>query len=112
MSAGAVTHEGLALGHAAAEAAATKAGEEWQEAAFAAFCEYARHTAVFVTADVRETCGIPQPEGTDLRAWGWIARRAEKEGIVTYSRHVRSTRKSTHAMRVSEWRSNILENPL
>ena len=75
-------------GHAAAKAAADRADrhiEEWTAKAVALFAEYANKTIFpFLTEDARqyaESRGLAEPP--DSRAWGHVARRCKKAGIIT-----------------------------
>lgn len=71
----------LEIGHAKAEQAADHAGEEWKDLAFAAFATYAETNTRFTTEDVRNANSTlpPPPDG---RAWGHVALRASRSGIV------------------------------
>ena len=71
----------IEIGLERAKQAANKAGPEWKAAAFQAFVQYAREHKTFTTEEVRRA----QPEGLegpDQRAWGHIAKSAEKAEIV------------------------------
>jgi hypothetical protein len=73
------------LGHAAAQRAADHADREvgnWQAMAYEAFVTFARARSVsFITKDVREWARhVPPPP--DRRAWGAVAQRARREGVV------------------------------
>lgn len=55
----------------------------WTDVAFAYFCAYARHHAEFITESARkyaEDSGLPAPP--DKRAWGHVATRACRAGVV------------------------------
>ena len=99
-------HTGLSIGHAMADVAASNAGDEWKEAAFDAFKRYARTNAEFTTEQVRlaSTDIAPPP---DPRAWGQIALRAKREGVVAGGGWVRANSRSVHGMVVTMWRSKI-----
>lgn len=99
-------HEGLDLGHAMAEVAAKNAGELWKEEAFYAFKRYAIKHPYFTTEEVRAANpDIPPPP--DDRAWGSIALRAKREGIVVGYGWVRANSRTVHGMVVTKWRSNV-----
>lgn len=97
---------GLQIGHAMAKIAADHAGDEWKEAAYACFKEFARMNYEFTTEQVREA-SMHLPPPPDKRAWGFIARKALKENIVTSAGPVRAESKTVHGMYVTLWRSNI-----
>ena len=74
-------------GHAAAKAAADHADREiaeWTKRAIALFSVYARKsTGPFLTEEARqyaESHGLQEPP--DSRAWGHVAKAAQKAGIV------------------------------
>lgn len=97
-----VQHRGLAKGHAQAERAAQHAGEAWREAAYRAFVNYAARGERFTTEDVRED--NPQlPPPPDKRAWGHIALRAKREGVVRAVSWVRAKSETVHGMVVTQW---------
>lgn len=99
-------HTGLAIGHAMAEVAASNAGDEWKEAAFDAFRRYARTHNEFTTEQVRlATTNIVSPP--DPRAWGYVALRAKREGVVVSSGWVRANSRTVHGMVVTLWRSKV-----
>ena len=101
-------HEGLALGHEAAEAAADRAGTEWKETAFDAFVQYAKTHEFFTTEEVRLTrSDVPFPP--DTRAWGAIPRQAKKENIIEGVEWVRADSPTVHGMVVTKWRSKIYQ---
>lgn len=82
-----------------AELCADKAGEEWKDAAFQAFVEYAKRGVLFTTEDVREA--NPQIVAHDDRAWGFIARRAARAGVIKSAGQRRV--KSSHGMFKTLW---------
>lgn len=97
-------HEGLTIGHAMAEIAADNAGSFWKEEAFEAFKQYARTNEEFTTEDVRRANSeLSAPP--DDRAWGHIALRAKREGIVKAAGWVRANSRTVHGMVVTKWRS-------
>lgn len=95
---------GLELGHEAAERAADHAGERWKADAYAAFCEYARGHRLFTTEEVRDA----HPEivaPPTLRAWGHIALRAKREGLVVGQGVSTAKARNVHGNMVTLWRS-------
>lgn len=94
---------GLAIGHAAAERAALRAGEAWKERAYTAFLAYMAAHSTFTTEEVR----LASPEvgePPDRRAWGQVAKRAERAGYIAPNRWIRSTAPNTHGRLVMEWK--------
>ena len=99
-------HTGLQLGHAMAHVAANNAGDEWKDSAFEAFKHYARTHSEFTTEEARlAATEVASPP--DIRAWGQIAIRAKREGIVVGIGWVRATSPSVHGMVVTQWRSKL-----
>jgi hypothetical protein len=72
---------GLELGHAKAQQAADHAGEEWKDLAYSAFTAFAQENRLFTTEDVRKA-NLDLPLPPDGRAWGQVALRASRAGIV------------------------------
>lgn len=101
-------HEGLSIGHAMAEVAADNAGEFWKEEAFYAFKQYAMTHSHFTTEEVR-AANPDMPPPPDDRAWGSIALRAKREGVVVGSGWVRANSRTVHGMVVTMWQSMILK---
>ena len=99
-------NDGLAIGHAMAEVAADNAGEEWKAAAFYAFKRHAMKHQFFTTEEVR-AANPDMPPPPDDRAWGSIALRAKREGVVVGSSWVRATSRSVHGMVVTQWFSKV-----
>lgn len=80
--------KGSKRGAIAAQSAADAAERRspgWMDAAFEAFVAFARlsGSTPFVTDDVRKAAGSQVPPPPDGRAWGAVALRAKREGIVT-----------------------------
>jgi hypothetical protein len=97
-------HEGLTIGHTMAEVAASNAGDEWKEIAFDAFKQYARTNPVFTTEQVRLAAAEVRPP-PDARAWGQVALRAKREGVVDGAGWIRAESPRVHGMVVTLWRS-------
>lgn len=97
---------GLEIGHAMAKVAADHAGDEWKDAAFESFKQFARMNYEFTTEQVR-AASLHLPPPPDKRAWGFIAKKASKEGIVSAVGPVRAESKTVHGMYVTLWRSNV-----
>lgn len=97
---------GLELGHEAAEKAADHAERQepgWKDMAFEAFCAHGRVAIEFTTEDVR--LAFPDlPPAPDQRAWGAVALRAKKDGMVQHVRYVKMKERHNHAAPKSLWR--------
>jgi hypothetical protein len=62
---------------------ADKENENWSEKAYAFFIEYAKNSkGPFMNADVVEAAKGVLPEPNDNRAWGHVAVKAMKEGLI------------------------------
>ena len=64
-----------------AKDAADHAGDEWKAYAYQAFVQYAREHKTFTTEEVRKA-NPDLPAAPDQRAWGHIAKSAERGEIV------------------------------
>ncbi|WP_211440973.1 hypothetical protein [Collimonas humicola] len=85
---------------------AEHAGEDWREAAFAAFRKFAEKTVCFLTEDVREYAakiGIAAPH--DSRAWGHVTVRAVQAGLIVRDGYAPS--KTGHMRPMPVWKSLI-----
>lgn len=71
----------IEVGLEKAKQAADHAGDEWKAAAYQAFVQYAREHKTFTTEEVRKA-NPDLPSAPDQRAWGHIAKSAEKREIV------------------------------
>jgi hypothetical protein len=97
---------GLEIGHAMANVAANHAGEEWKQFAYDSFVEYAKIHGEFTTEQVRGACShVSAPP--DKRAWGQVALRAKKNGVIESAGWTRAESKSVHGMVITLWRSKI-----
>lgn len=97
-------------GHRLAELCAEKAGEDWQSQAYDAFVAVARRSRTFTTGAVRREMEAKGLKPHDSRAWGQIARRAYRDGIVVHSGLWEAT--GSHHRPDAIWRSQIVEqNP-
>lgn len=81
--------------------------KNWTEQAFMFYKEYAEQNRTFMSEDVRMASIGIVPEPPSLRAWGAIARRAIKEGIISRVGHVSVKSPTGHCGLVSLWESNI-----
>jgi hypothetical protein len=100
--------EGVRLGHEGADRAADAAGELWKAEALEAFIRHARSHQSFTTEDVR----LANPDlrcNADLRAWGHIATRAKKDGVVKHAGYARSISANVHSSVNTLWGSLIFE---
>lgn len=97
---------GQAIGHFRAEQAAQNAGLTWQMIAYSNFIEYAVTHDCFTTEQVRSAYkDMPAPP--DSRAWGAIALRAKRSGVVDSAGWVRAESAKVHGMVVTQWKSKI-----
>ena len=71
---------GRDIGHAKAQLAADHAGVEWQDAAFKALSDFATCHRQFTVEDVRQAC--PNIHAPTDKAWGAIALRARRAGLI------------------------------
>lgn len=100
-------NDGLAEGLHMAKLAADKVGEEWKAEAYQAFVAYARTHKYFTTEDVRHSLtDFPHPK--ELRAWGYIAREAQRNGIVINCDLVRPKSRTVHGRHATLWQSALL----
>jgi hypothetical protein len=86
------------------ENAAAGAGLSWIEKAYEAFVAHAKRHEQFLTEDVRMTAeanGLRKP--ADRRAWGAVAQRAARAGVVKQLGYVSAT--TGHKHPVSLWSS-------
>ena len=100
-------HAGLLDGHAAAEVAAAHAGEVWGDAAFCEFVAWATTHPTFTTEDVRYAPTSTVGEPPDRRAWGAVALRAARAGVVKGIGLVRTLHRQSHGRFVTQWESNM-----
>lgn len=95
-------NEGLQLGFQFAKQCADNAGEEWKEMAYHGFVTYAKMNESFTTEEVKYA--FPEiPEPHDKRAWGHIAKMAQKNKVVKGLGYVASKDKSKHGGTVTLW---------
>lgn len=100
-------NEGLQLGLDMAELAAKHAGEQWKADAYQAFVAYARKNKRFTTEQVRKA-NPDFPPAPDQRAWGAIAKQAERDDIVSSAGWTRAKSKTVHGMVVTLWESQLI----
>ncbi len=77
----------------------------WSETAFGWFCLYAKHHREFITEAARqyaEQRGFSTPP--DKRAWGAVAVRAARAGIVRANGYAKATDPKVHANPKTLWR--------
>jgi len=95
---------GLDRGRAMAELAAARAGEAWKESAYQAFVAHAKKHKLFTTDEVR-AARPDLPDPPDRRAWGHIAMRAKRLGVVETARLIHSKNSVVHGAVVTQWRA-------
>jgi hypothetical protein len=101
-------NEGVELGHAMADKAAAKAGDEWREEAYAAFCRYAKEHPYFTNEEVRAA----NPDliaPFDERAWGAVALRARRQDVVVSRGWVRARNLTVHGSIITQWESKVYQ---
>lgn len=92
-----------------AAAHAERESEGWNRMAFEAFVRYV--TAVkhpFMTEDVRcyaEALGMPEPP--DKRAWGSVAMRAKKAGLIVSLGYAPQQSVNAHKAPKTLWKANV-----
>lgn len=97
---------GTQLGHEAAQRAADHAGDEWKELAYESLCDYAKHHVSFTVEQVRSARpDLPPPP--ELRAWGAVALRARRAGIVKGIGWTPAEDRAVHGGVITLWRSLI-----
>ena len=80
----------------------------WKDEAFKAFCKHAKKNKVFTTEEVRaKNANLPKP--SDPRAWGGIALRAKREGIVKHVGWISAIDPVVHGNVVSLWQSTTVK---
>lgn len=100
-------NKGLELGRAMAEVAGKNAGDEWKEMAYREFKNFASKQNLFTTEQVRKS--IPFfPAPPDNRAWGQVALRAKREGLVEGHGWVRANSLEVHGRLITLWRTKGL----
>lgn len=100
----------LNLADRGAELAAMRANRvhaDWSDRAYFALRDYARTHREFTTEEVRAACADTVPAPPDNRAWGFVTKRAAREGICTRDRIAKATAPQVHGGWVTVWRSNV-----
>lgn len=106
-------NEGRKLAEAGMQAAVDHAEREcpgWKERAYEAFVRHAKKYAYFTTEQVRMYSALDVPEPPDRRAWGGVARRAMRNGLVLKDGFVEAVSRTQHSNVLTRFRSLILEN--
>ena len=83
---------------------ADKVTENWSEKAWAFFTRFLRTNDDFLMEDVRAAAEGIVPDPPDKRAWGGIALRAAKSGLIYRSGYRPMKSKNCHANPKSVWR--------
>jgi hypothetical protein len=86
--------------------AARHAGEQWQARAFDLFKQYALTHDVFMTEDVRAWAHARRliVEPPDRRAWGAVAVRAKKLGVIAFDHIAQQRDPKSHRSPGHVWR--------
>lgn len=80
----------------------------WADGAYKRFESFAKNRATFTTEDVRtcwEALGFATPP--DRRAWGGVASRAARAGIVVRDGYEPAKNPAVHCTTVTRWRSKV-----
>lgn len=88
-----------------AKLAAERAGQEWQAIAYQAFVNYAKNNKRFTTEEVRKA-NPELPPAPDQRAWGHIAKAAQKAEIIEAAGYKRAA--SSNGRVSVLWESQII----
>ena len=104
-----LAQQGRALRDVGIEQAAEHAERvepDWKDTAYDAFCAVARKHGEFTTEQARKLSRhVPDPP--DKRAWGHVAQRAVKAGIIERAGYVAADDPKVHRNVVTLWRSRI-----
>jgi hypothetical protein len=95
----------IEVGLERAKQAADRAGDEWKAAAYQAFVKYAREHKSFTTEEVRKA-NPELPAAPDQRAWGHIAKAAERGEIVEAAGYKRA--QSSNGRVSVLWQSTLI----
>ena len=104
-------NEATKLGHEAAQIAADhadKVNENWSATAYNLFCDYAKTHDKFTTEQVRLHCSTFHRPPSN-RAWGGIALRAQKNGVIKSVGLIATKNKTAHGANATLWESQILD---
>lgn len=93
---------------AAVEQAVQAAGPDWCEQAYTVFCAHALEFASFSTCQVRAAATRAGLATREPRAWGAVAMRAARAGVVRHGGYVASSSPLGHLAPVSLWHSAIV----
>lgn len=86
---------------------ADRSSEDWSDRAFSAFVSTAKRLPYFTTEQARQLAPDDLPDPPDKRAWGHVARRAVREGIVERAGFVTADDPRVHCNVVTRWRSCV-----
>lgn len=79
---------------------------DWKDIAYDAFCRIARQHQEFTTEQARHLSRVV-PDPPDKRAWGQVARRAVRAGIIEKAGYAVADDPKVHRNVVTLWRSRI-----
>lgn len=89
---------------------ADHAEDGWSERAYSLFIDFAARHAEFMTEDVRRWATDEGLNGApSARAWGAVALRACREGIIAKAGYRRTQNPSAHGTPATLWRSAIYQ---
>ena len=104
-------NEAKQLGHEAAQIASDHADRieyNWSADAYNLFCDYAKTHDTFTTEQVRLSFPTFHKPPTN-RAWGGVALKAQKNGIIKAVGIVPTKNRTAHGANATLWKSQILD---
>lgn len=105
------TQLSLQLAENGAQMAAMRANRvhaDWSERAYCALRRYAQAHHEFTTEEVRKAYAGVIPTPPDNRAWGFVTKRAVRDGVCTRDRIAKATSPKVHGGWVTVWKSNVV----
>lgn len=79
----------------------------WRERAYNALVEHAKTHPTFTIEQLRAAAGPTLEDPPSLRAWGGVAQRAQKSGILEHHGWIPSENPACHTGEVRVWKSRI-----
>lgn len=98
-------------GIAAAADHADRINPKWQDLAYAALCAYAEHHPTFTIEQLRRDLNGTLVDPPSLRAWGAVAQRAQRSGIVRHDSWTEADDPAVHCNTIRVWRSTLVTTP-
>lgn len=94
-------------GIATASNRADRIDPTWRERAYNALVEHAKTHPTFTIEQLRAAAGPTLEDPPSLRAWGGVAQRAQKSGILEHHGWIPSENPACHTGEVRVWASRI-----